>query len=492
MEVEKKSSYRSIMKGTAIFGGTQLYNVLVGIVRGKLVAMILGPVGIGVSTLFTSALAPIQQFATLGMPLSAVRDISGECNDEKKKIIAKSFRMMLTVAAFVGVAITLLTSGLLSQVTFGDYTYTYSFFALSLVVFFSVLTQGENTILQGYRRLKSLALRSIIGSTAGLVIGVPLYYLYGMDGIVPAMIVLAIVTYIVCLYGTRQIDLETRRLTWTEAWNNSITFISFGLTMMAAVILGFLSTYSLNIVIRYFGTIADVGLFQAANSIINQYMGMVFAAMATDYYPHLTSIIKDRAGVMELVKEQGEIVLFIVTPIAVIIIITAPLIIKILLTSEFYAVTDIIRYMGLGVILKAAVFPLGYISIAHGDKKFYFCMEGVWTNMKTFLLFAVCYYIWGFTGLGYATLANSLIDITVVVILNKWRYNISYTRKFTMLIFSLYSVTALCLACSFIPNVYFSYLPMFIIGGLLNLYWYRHIDMRMDIRGMISNRFLKN
>ena len=36
-----KNSYRSIAKGSAIFGGTQIYNILIGIIRGKLVAMIL-------------------------------------------------------------------------------------------------------------------------------------------------------------------------------------------------------------------------------------------------------------------------------------------------------------------------------------------------------------------------------------------------------------------------------------------------------------------
>lgn len=492
MSSKDQASYRNIMKGTAIFGGTQVFTVIVGIIRGKLVAMILGPVGMGICNLLSSALAPIQQFASLGMPLSAVRDISGESDEEKRKKVIKAFRMMLTAAAAVGVVITSLASGLLSKVTFGDNTYTWSFVALSISVFFAILAQGETTILQGCRRLKSLASRTIIGSTAGLVIGVPLYYLYGFDGIVPAMIILAVVTYIVNLCGTRKIELHTEPVSWKDAWIISKSFMSLGIIMMIAVIFGHVFVYSVNIIIRHYGSLADVGLYQAANSIINQYIGMVFAAMATDYYPHLSSVIMDKQQTKKLVHQQGEIVLYIIAPLAALIIITAPLIIKILLTEEFYPIIDIIRLMGLGVILKAACFPLGYLAMAKGDKKFYFAMDGVWTNLKGIVLFGGFYILWGFKGLGLAVLVNSFIDIFIIVLMNRWRYGITYNFRFNVKLFLLYFATAVILGFSYIDNTIMSYSLMIAIGVSLSFFCYKELDKRMDIRGMIAARLHRN
>lgn len=489
--ISSRSQYRNIMKGTAIFGGTQVYNVLVGIVRGKLVAMILGPLGMGINSLFTAAIAPIQQLATLGMPLSAVRNISGETDEIKRRKIVKSFRMMITAAAFVGVVFTILLSSPLSRATFGDDKYTWSFVALSSAVFFSVLCNGENTILQGYRRLKSLAFCSIIGSTAGLVIGVPLYYAYGIDGIVPAIVILAFVSYIVSLFGTRKINLKTSELSWKEAFTISKAFILLGLTMMIAVILGQMSTYGLNIIIRHFGTLADVGLFQAANSITNQYIGMIFAAMATDYYPHLSSIIKDKEQTSLLVHQQGEIVLFLVTPIAVLMIITAPLIIRVLLTSEFYPVIDIIRLMGLGLIFKAACFPLGYLALAQGDKAFYFGMDGIWTNIKWIVLFGTFYIFWGFKGLGYAVLLNSIIDIIIVIVMNKWRYNIGYNLGFRIKLISLYIFTAMVLLCSYIDNNILSFLLMIAIGSVVCVYCIRELNKRTEVVEFLKRKLRK-
>ena len=71
-----QNKYRSIAKGSAIFGGTQIYNILIGIVRGKLVAMLLGPEGMGIASLLNSAALTIQQFSSFGINLSIVKEIA--------------------------------------------------------------------------------------------------------------------------------------------------------------------------------------------------------------------------------------------------------------------------------------------------------------------------------------------------------------------------------------------------------------------------------
>ena len=51
------SSYSHILKYTSIFGGMQGLNILIGIIRTKLVALILGPVGMGLVSLFNSTIS---------------------------------------------------------------------------------------------------------------------------------------------------------------------------------------------------------------------------------------------------------------------------------------------------------------------------------------------------------------------------------------------------------------------------------------------------
>ena len=49
-------SYSHILKYTSLFGGVQMLNILIGLIRNKLVAVLLGPLGMGIVALYTSTI----------------------------------------------------------------------------------------------------------------------------------------------------------------------------------------------------------------------------------------------------------------------------------------------------------------------------------------------------------------------------------------------------------------------------------------------------
>ena len=79
-------SYLHILKYISLFGGVQVINVLVGIVRNKFVAMLLGPQGVGLISLFNSTTKLISDSTNFGISMSAVRNLSEDYdqNDEEK------------------------------------------------------------------------------------------------------------------------------------------------------------------------------------------------------------------------------------------------------------------------------------------------------------------------------------------------------------------------------------------------------------------------
>ena len=79
-------SYLHILKYISLFGGVQVLNVLIGIVRNKFVAMLLGPQGVGLISLFNSTTKLISDSTNFGISMSAVRNISEDYdqNDEEK------------------------------------------------------------------------------------------------------------------------------------------------------------------------------------------------------------------------------------------------------------------------------------------------------------------------------------------------------------------------------------------------------------------------
>ena len=196
------NSYRKIVSSTAVLGSAQFVNVLMNILRGKLVAVILHSAGMGIMSLLQNAANTIQQFALLGINVSAVRFISKadseqeEASAEEKAVKAQALsttirivRALVLMASCAALLFTLAISPLMSQFSFGSYEYVAFFLLLSIYIFFNIMGAGEMAVMQGLRRYRKLALCSIVPPLCGLLISVPIYYICGNDGIVPAMIV---------------------------------------------------------------------------------------------------------------------------------------------------------------------------------------------------------------------------------------------------------------------------------------------------------------
>ena len=71
-----ENQYRSILKATSIFGGTQVLQILVGLLRSKLVAVLIGTTGMGLNSMYMSSLTMFITIFGLGMNMSVVKDLS--------------------------------------------------------------------------------------------------------------------------------------------------------------------------------------------------------------------------------------------------------------------------------------------------------------------------------------------------------------------------------------------------------------------------------
>ena len=71
MNESEKGAYGHVLKYTGVFGGVQGLNVLVSLVRNKFVALLLGPSGMGLVTLFNTTVSFISQSTHFGISTSA-------------------------------------------------------------------------------------------------------------------------------------------------------------------------------------------------------------------------------------------------------------------------------------------------------------------------------------------------------------------------------------------------------------------------------------
>src|ERR1700688_1274296 len=72
----EKGTYGQIVKSSALIGGSSVLNIAIGIVRTKVMAMLLGPAGFGLFGVYGSIANLTQSVAGMGINSSGVRQIA--------------------------------------------------------------------------------------------------------------------------------------------------------------------------------------------------------------------------------------------------------------------------------------------------------------------------------------------------------------------------------------------------------------------------------
>lgn len=439
------------MKRLSTFGGVQIFNILITLVRGKLVAMFLGPEGMGISSLLSSSTATVQQFGSLGINLAIVKEVARAKDDRGRlSVVLGIATRLLLFTSLLGAMLCVVFSPLLSNWCFGNYDYSWSFVCLGVFAALSIGSGGLLSILQGLSEVKRLSKASLAGGLAGLFGGVPLYYFFGNRGIVPAMIVMALTIFLFYYVSFRKsTDYTHPPLSLREHIPLIKKIFSLGFIMMIGGLVGTATNFAINAFVRAYGDIDNVGLYQAASSLTNQYLGIVFSALAMDYFPRLAAAMGERDRMLTVVNRQTEIVMLVAAPLALALIWSAPWVIRILLTDEFLVIIPLMRWLGMGILLQAAVFPLGYLFITGDNRRLYVWMEVVLGNLIWIVFSIGLYYRLGLIGLGVSLVARNIVYLVITYIITSRFYGVRYDRG------SLVAL-AMCLtlgACGFILSL---------------------------------------
>lgn len=424
MAKETDGNYGHILKYTGVFGGVQGLNILMGLVRNKLVALLLGPEGMGLASLFNTTTNFISQTTNLGLSFSAVTRISAvfETHDEAQMAQAvKTVRTWSFLTALVGMLVCVLAGPLLSEYTFSWGNHTLHFILLAPAVGLMAITGGETAILKGARRLRSLAVIQVYAVIASLLVSVPVYYFFGQSGIVPVIVLLALVMMLLTIRHSYR--LYPLRLRGSKGvLGDGLNMVRLGVAFVVAGAMGSGAEMFVRSYLNVHGDLEAVGLYNAGYILIVTYASMVFSAMETDYFPRLSSLGDDVARLNQMVNRQIEVSLLIVSPMLAALIIGLPVLIPLLYSHDFLPVIAMAQVAVFSMYLKALSLPVGYITLAKGDSVAYMVLEGCYDVLFVALL-VVGYQWWGLYGAGVALSISYLSDLALVGGWAAWRYH---------------------------------------------------------------------
>ena len=77
------TSHRKIFRSSAITGGATAINIAIGIVKVKVLAVLLGPAGVGLVGIYQNIMGMASSLAGCGMSISGVRQLAAASNDER-------------------------------------------------------------------------------------------------------------------------------------------------------------------------------------------------------------------------------------------------------------------------------------------------------------------------------------------------------------------------------------------------------------------------
>lgn len=487
---ESQSSYRQIFKATSLFGGVQVFNIMIGIVRVKFVAVLLGAAGVGIMGLLNAPLQLIVSFTGLGIAFSAVRDVSEAHGSGDQTRIAKTIytlRRWSWFTGLLGAVITVSFAPLLSQWSFGNREYTWAFVWLSVTLLLQAISKGQSTILQGTRRLKDMAKAGVIGTALGLITSIPLYYWFGVKGIVPAMVVSAATGLFLSWYFSRRIKIENVESTVKETFIAGLGMAKLGIAMTIAGFIASFSSYILNAFISNRGGVEQVGLYSAGWGVVGQYTGIIFTAMATDYFPRLSGIHADNDKVRDLVTQQVETAFLIMSPLLALLIVAMPLIVRVLYTPAFLPIVMFANLTILGMQFKALSWAMDYVLLAKGNSKLYLTVEII-SGIIILLMNMLFYYLYDLIGLGISFILTYLLAMFLSYFILKWKYDFDFPKKIYWRLFITYGFVVISFLTVFIPGTVYRYLAGIIV--LIFTAWFSLVKLNdlMDLKSYILSR----
>lgn len=494
---DSKSDFRKALGTTSILGFVQIAQLFIGLIRAKFAAIYLGILGTGILGLLNSPIGIISNFSGLGLNYSAVKEIS-EYNANQKveqlETAMATFRQGLIYTGIFGVLITFLLSPVLSHFSFNNNNYTWHFIILSSVVFINSILNGNRAILQALRDIKGLARSTVEGLVLSSICTIPLYYFYGIRGIVPSLILGAIFSHLAtwrCLKKNQDFLKIKRNKFSTVVF---ITMIKRGFLM---IISSFATTGVGYLVILYIsntGGLEQVGLYNAGWNIVGQYSGLIFISMGSDFFPKLSAIAHNIEEVKKAVNSQTELALLLLGPMVISMVFMVEFVIKLLYTTEFLPATNFIIFACGALLFKACSWSLGYILLAKGDTKLVLFSEVV-INIILLCLNIAGYSYLGITGIGLTTIIVYIIHLTVLYLI----VSIKYQFRFNPIVIKLAFIwiilfTLMTLSKLFIPNYSISIIPQLAI--ILTGCCYATIELhkRMDLIELfktLKSKFIK-
>lgn len=381
-------SSRGLLGSIAVIGGAQAVIIAISLVRVKVLAVLLGPVGVGLLGAFNNLQQTAMLVTGLGMMTSGTREVARKReNPPELTAIRCALVAGLWAQGAVAVAVVWIFREPLSVLLLGDPAYAFQTGLVGVAALIGLLSQSQLIQLQGMNEVPRLAQATVAGALAGTALGLIAVLASGRDGVIWFVIVQPLATAAVAYAHMPRLPRLGRSLLAGKAvWRVWRRMVGLGVLLM----LGGLSITVAVLLVR--GIVAQelgleaAGHFSAAWSLTLLSVGFLLNAMSVDYFPRLSAVIDDRTAASALMNDQMQTGLAIGGPILLLLIGLAPLAVRLLYAADFAPAVPVLQWQCLGNLFKLACWPATFVLAAAGRSGLFFIAQACFGSVFVLLV----------------------------------------------------------------------------------------------------------
>lgn len=436
-----------------MLGGTSLGSMVLGMVKIKVAAVLLGPAGIGILSVLSGLNSLFLDIFGFGLGSSVVRQIAAtENRNEPQELAAtvKTLRYLIWLEIGIGVIAILILARTLSKFSFNSTDHVGSILLLSTALLFGLLNLGQCGALQGMRRISELGKVKLLGAFSGCIASIVCFYLFGVAGIAFSLIASAALLFLFSNHYCRKLRFQSVPISFSEFYRRGRPMLALGGCFMLSSAMATGGLYLQKIIIVHQLGLPYCGIFQAAFGLSGILINFILVTMGADYYPRLVGIIDSPELKQKTVNEQLEVALLLGSPGIVLLLLFAPWIIGFFYSSDFSSATLLLRILMIGCLWKILGWSLGFLVFAHNDGRLLVLCE-VLSGVIMLLLFYGFLNLFGIKGAALGVSASYCIHGVGQILLARFRYGVRVSNGNSLAFAAVFLFLLLMLYLSELP-----------------------------------------
>ena len=411
-------------------------SILFGVVSAKVMAVVLLPAGYGFYSLLQSFVGLVNLVASLGIMIGLVREGAGAVTSRDELAIASLRKAAWVISCGMGILVVGVLATFrqtLSRLALGTSNHPTIILLMGIPVLFMLASGVQAGTLNAYHRVEALAKCSVGNTALGATWSITCLLVWGVRGIVPAVIGTAGVGCLVSGYllhhevGPARAQ-PKRHDVQAMAWS----LLRFGGPYTASQLVGAGVQLALPMMVVHLLGTESVGYYRAAIAVTVVYSGLLTTAMGQDFYPRVAAVKDQPRALVDLINQQHRLVMILAVPAILGTLALAPYAVPLVYSRRFMPAVGILAWQLIGDLFKLSSWTMSYAILARCRTSVYLLTESVGgvANIATFWL---AVHRFGLPGLGISFLATYIIYYAVVWLVLRREIHLVWTTSNKMI-----------------------------------------------------------